>query len=893
VYSYSVWEAVKNLYDSTDAARSRDFSLPTGPRKAAYKPVTMMKKDSIGRRILRAGDLDNPIRTLVIGIVANENDPDVRNNAKVLEEVRRMRLNLVRMAVAGQGGDASKIDYNNMYNAPYQPFFADNVASLQIAVQNALTSLSAAQAFQQEKGAMVELKGDSKGADHGLLSAMYRVTYNNQWEGTLRKYRTVRSGDSIVGMTQSGAWELGENLKQRRDTVGLNIMHWDGVSGKFRTLSPSEAEANDIFGLKDRLVVFQNANRLPHNEAFYQWLRGYDYSYVKGTLYPRASILADFGQSSIALVDKPASSADTLPGYKAWSSIESVKNNPATIYAQTNDGILHVIDSATGDVKKTILMPPVLLPTRLATTKTNPAVGDKLSWVDVTAPDGADGSTRSIPAYILDGPLQVRRFSGIRFDKGWGTYLLGSLGKGGNGLYMLDVSDYDDPKVMWYHEKYKNFLVSMPPGAAAPSWSAPVSGDYAGYAKLGYNSPKPAMGVVMTPGSDLSGNPNMQNIIVLAGGVQTDLDPLNNGGEGATLLVLDPKDGRVLKAFGGDSLENSSKFGSGVMGAFPHMGMIVSEPTLFRTSDKESRYAPYVTGRAYVADNRGNIFAAFFEELMADSRVNRLSPDKWKIKMVATLQNSLASVASSVSNYAVPYGVTLDMDDKSIWVAGGTSDVTARKTGVNDPGVISNDLQMIFAFKTGDGQKTPLARNDIQSLDKLPGTAMTSGGNGWYIPLDKTKSNFDEYMSAKPLLVNGTLFVSTFTTTKFNLQGADDLCAASTRIVDGYSRIYALDTRNGSANLWKSKDGKKKKYIQVDGIRISGLTHVKGMRNGDGSSAVLASFDGLEKDALPKLDQENARYVNGFSAIEIKILPGKTKADLSPGQSVIIYWLEK
>jgi hypothetical protein len=380
---------------------------------------------------------------------------------------------------------------------------------------------------------------------------------------------------------------------------------------------------------------------------------------------------------------------------------------------------------------------------------------------------------------------------------------------------------------------------------------------------------------------------------VLAGGVQTDLNPLDNGGEGAAILVLDPKDGKVLRAFGGDSLENSSKFGSGVRGASPHMGMIISEPTLFRTLDKASSYAQYITGKAYAADNRGNIFAVFFEEPMADSQVNRLSPDKWKIRMVATLQSSLASVASSVSNYAVPYGVALEKDEDSIWVAGGTSDVTTRKENANDPGVLSNDLQMIFAFKTSDGQNTPLSRNDLQSLGKLPGSVMTRDGNGWYIPLDKPGLNFAEYVSTKPLLVNGTLFVSTFTTTKFDLTGVDDLCAASNRRVDGYSRIYALSARDGSANLWNSNDTYKKKYIQIDGVRITGLTSVNGIRNDDGSSTILASFDGMEGGVLPKLDQKNANYVNGFSAIEIKTLPGKTRTDLSPGQSTIIYWLKK
>ena len=51
-YSYGAWEAVKNLYDSTDAARSKDSTLPTGPRKAPYEQVTMLKNNSGGGRSL-------------------------------------------------------------------------------------------------------------------------------------------------------------------------------------------------------------------------------------------------------------------------------------------------------------------------------------------------------------------------------------------------------------------------------------------------------------------------------------------------------------------------------------------------------------------------------------------------------------------------------------------------------------------------------------------------------------------------------------------------------------------------------------------------------------------------------------------------------------------------
>ncbi|MDR3280912.1 MAG: hypothetical protein LBT23_10400 [Synergistaceae bacterium] len=887
VYSYSAWEAVKNLYDSTDAARSKDVRLPTGPRKAPYKQVTMMTKKAFGGIALKSTDLDNPIRTLVIGIVASENDPDVRNNAHVLSEVRRMRLNLIRMAVAGQGGDASTVDYGNMYNAPYQPFFADNVASLQVAVQNALTSVGSAQQPQQAKGSVTKVKYGTGANDNAYLSGTYQAVHNNQWEGTLKRYVPVISNDVIVKMDAAGSWELGEKRKRKRDAGGLDVMYWDALAGKFKKLTQAEATARNIFGLANNLIVFDDNGRLPYNEALYQWVRGYDYSYIKNALYPRAKLLADFSLHSIALVDKPNTSGGSLPGYHAWSAAEALKGNPAVFYIQTNDGILHVVDTESGDEKKTILLPPVLLPNRLATLKTTPGANGKLSWIDVTAPDGADGARRSVSGFTLDGPIKMRRFKDVSTGSGWGTYLIGTLGRGGGGLYMLDVSDHDEPKMMWYHEKYENDLISMPPGASYPSHTNSPGVDYAGYMKLGYNSPAPTMGVVREPGVAPDGNPNMRNIIVLAGGAQTNLAPIENGGEGATLLVLDPYDGSVARAFDGDSVDRNFRVGGSVKGIAPYMGMMVSEPTLYQATNDGLAYSSYLTGRIYAADNRGNIFAVLLEGTGAGGHTTHLYPNQWEIKTVATLQRDLASAASFGGNYAIPHGVLLKKDGDSIWIAGGTADILTKKKDEYDPGVIANDKQMIFAFRSSDKRKAPMTRSDLQELQKSSDGAMGSGMDGWYIELDR-RFGFDEYVSAKPMLIGGMLLVPTFTTTKYNLANVTDICKATTRVVSGYSRLYALNLRDGSASLWTLPNSKKKtKYIQMDGIKMTGMNRV----DNNGKISALVSFDDLGEGKPSDTGQAAARYVEGFNALSVTLPPSPAPINLTSGDSVIYYWL--
>ncbi|MDR1481043.1 MAG: pilus assembly protein [Synergistaceae bacterium] len=895
VYSYSAWEAVKNLYDSTDASKANSVILSTGVRKVPYEKVTMMTKDRQGIRHLSQIDLDKPIRTLVIGIVADENDPDVKNNPRVLAEVKRMRLNLVRMAVAGQGEDASKITYSNMYNAPYQPFFADNVASLQIAIQNALTFVSEAREPQQSKGALVEIKADPSGGEHGFLSATYRVVNNNQWEGTLKRYRTVKSGDRIVSLDASASWELSGKLKNKRDSGGLNVAHWDGASQKFVPLTASDASGRDIFGLSGVMLTDPKTN-VSYSSALHKWVQGYDYSYLNGHEYPRGSLLADFGQSSVAVVAKPAVSADYLPGFKAWAALEAARNNPPMLYTQTNDGILHVVDLKSGSEKKTILLPQVLLPTRLAALKTIPAGAGKLSWMNVTAPEGRDGSKRSAAGFTLDGPLQVSRFRGVTQVSDWGTYLLGTLGRGGNGLYMLDVSSYDNPKFMWFHERYGDQMISMSPGMAAPKYEVASQAAHPGYFKLGYNSPKPVTGVVMIPGKDAAGNQNTRNFIALSGGVQTELNISENGKEGAVLLILDPKDGSVIQAFDSGSIESGFRVGGAETGEAPYMGMMVSEPTLCVAGAGNSNIAMFATGRIYAADNRGNIFAALFEEADGSGGVTPMQPSNWKLRTVATLQSSLSSATTSQLNYAIPYGVVLMKNGSTMWVAGGTSDTAVRKSSPSNSGIMPNHSQMIFSFKTHDSQAKPLALSDLHRLDITQGSVMPANGKGWFIPLEVNRYNFAEYISAKPTLVNGVLFVPTFTMTKLEITDADDLCKASSKGVNGFSRLYALDIENGGAKLWTSSDAdKKSKYIQIEGVKLTGLTRVRGNNRKDGKATLLATFENLTGDKIKDLGQENANLVKGLGAIEITppASKGKGRDRLKPGQSVPVYWLIK
>jgi len=94
------------------------------------------------------------------------------------------------------------------------------------------------------------------------------------------------------------------------------------------------------------------------------------------------------------------------------------------VYLAANDGMLHAFDSTTG-AERWAYIPPMVL-------------GDlwKLARDDWS----------SEHRYFLDGPTSV---SDIYDTNAWKTILVGAMGKGGKGIYALDVTTPDAPKALW------------------------------------------------------------------------------------------------------------------------------------------------------------------------------------------------------------------------------------------------------------------------------------------------------------------------------------------------------------------------------------------------------------------------------------------------------------
>ena len=111
------------------------------------------------------------------------------------------------------------------------------------------------------------------------------------------------------------------------------------------------------------------------------------------------------------------------------------------IYAGANNGILHAFKTSDGE-ELWGYIPPFLLGNfeRIPSSKAN----------STNAIYGIDGSPVAKDIYFDDTPNDSVN------NPRWRTVLLGGVGAGGNGLYMLDITDPNNPN------NYLLFIMMLP-----------------------------------------------------------------------------------------------------------------------------------------------------------------------------------------------------------------------------------------------------------------------------------------------------------------------------------------------------------------------------------------------------------------------------------------------
>lgn len=376
----------------------------------------------------------------------------------------------------------------------------------------------------------------------------YRPWFENgSWQGDLVEYTVTASGglSTSVSFAQSSPTNTGSNWSALVNFAAreeADADYWD--TGRKIITFNSSTNAQVPFRFTDAGIGAANKALLDSTAEdgasnildFVRGDRGNEYP-EGAQLRHRTSILGDIIHSRPVYVGPPN---DIRPesGYAKFAKDNA--GRARRVYVGANDGMLHVFDAANGN-EVYAYVPSMLM--------------DKLRVL----------TARPYPhAYYVDGEMSVRD---VQIDDKWRTVLAGSLGAGGRGFFVLDITDPnltsetansgDDKKVLFEYSGLGEDLVSesdddpdLGDSFSRPAIAKLNDGDWYVITGNGYNSEN---GVAMLYLVNL----DTLELTTISTGSGTKPSP--NGLSSPSLLDTN-RDGKADYAYAGDIDGNLWKF---------------------------------------------------------------------------------------------------------------------------------------------------------------------------------------------------------------------------------------------------------------------------------------------------------------------------------------------
>ncbi len=317
------------------------------------------------------------------------------------------------------------------------------------------------------------------------------------------------------------------------------------ATGKFPLWGPRNDTV--VSGVSARKIFFANGASLGNFEAGQlsgtplasataaqiNYLRGDRSNELPGALRVRRSVLGDIVNSQPVYVGTPNSRlylGQTFSGASAYSSFVAANasgTRTPVIYVGANDGMLHAFNANTG-VEIFAFVPTA-------------SMSKLIGAGGYTDPEYAH-------SYTVDGDLTV---ADVYTNGSWKTVLVGSLGRGGSGLFALDVTDPTLPSLLW--EKSAADIPALGNNLGQPIVAQVADGDWRVLVGNGPNSSAGRAQLVM---------------VGLANGAVTTVDTgagSDNGLSGINAWASSGS-GFVDTVYGGDMLGNMWKI-TGLTGA--------------------------------------------------------------------------------------------------------------------------------------------------------------------------------------------------------------------------------------------------------------------------------------------------------------------------------------
>ena len=486
------------------------------------------------------------------------------------------------------------------------------------------------------------------------------------------------------------------------------------------TISPSSASNQTAFGATDG--GYGNSFTGASGQAgevtdIINWARGADNindENLSGTYTDiRASIHGDVVHSKPAVIN-----------YNRTGDCTTPDENDVMVYYGANDGVFHALKggkNATDGAEKWGFIPPEFYG-KLKRLR------DNSTPIEVFNHPPLDTSNNK--SYFADGPVsiyQVDANNDCRYTTGGSgdkVHIFLSMRRGGRFIYALDVTDPDDPRLLWK-----------------------ISNSTAGFAELGYTWSIPAVSILNLNGTNTP-------VLVFGGGYDPDVEDVRpdqisgfNGASAATLthtsgavqtramgrriFIVNAADGSQVWSAGGDLAS------AGASGILQVAGMNYAMPSDAAVIDTN---LDRVDDRFYIGDTAGNVWRG---DIGDPDRAN------WNVKQLAAIDDSNAARRKLL--YAPVVVAAQEQDGTNFHaVLVGSGD---REHPFNES--VTDRFYMFKDAYTGlvSSQSSPITESDLfDATNALP----TGTNKGWYITLAQ-----GEKVVSNAAVLNGVTFFNT------------------------------------------------------------------------------------------------------------------------------------
>ncbi len=274
------------------------------------------------------------------------------------------------------------------------------------------------------------------------------------WDGDLSSFvATASVGSTVTAVAGTNTGDAQSQLDTLTQTASGTSYGWD--LGR-RIITWNDASASGVaFRLGNLSATEQTA--LNNDQTLLNFLRG-DKTYEQTTFRGRNHILGDIVNSQAALVQGASSSSYTEkanPGYTNFTA--SVLNRQPVVYIGSNDGMLHAFagdfslpttaNPVTGGGSELFAYVPSLL---YKGPNGTPQVDGLSALANLSGSNSSTYNFNFVHHFYVDRTPQVAdidfNLTGLNPTAStastakWHTILVGGLGKGGKGIYALDVT---------------------------------------------------------------------------------------------------------------------------------------------------------------------------------------------------------------------------------------------------------------------------------------------------------------------------------------------------------------------------------------------------------------------------------------------------------------------